>query len=62
MRDDGEGGLERGLEAFVGAFFRRGVGLQKGGVRILLHLQQVRNREHVLAGTKTLADAFAFGV
>ena len=60
--DDGERGFKRGLQAFVGALLGWHTGLQEGGVGVLLHLQQVRNLDHVFTRTKTLADAFAFGV
>ena len=60
VRDDGEGGVERGLQAFVGSLFRIAVRLQKRGVRVFLHLQQVRDFQHAVAVTKILADAFTF--
>ena len=62
VRDDGEGGVERGLQAFDGALLRADVGLQERGVRVLLHLQQVRNFEHAVAVAEAFADALAFGV
>jgi hypothetical protein len=61
VRDDREGGIKRGLQAFVGAFFGCNVCLQKRGVRVLLHLQQVWNFQHAVAAAETFADALAFG-
>ena len=43
-------------------FCGRDVGLQERGVRVLLHLQQVRNFEHAVAVAEAFADALAFGV
>jgi len=37
------------------------VHLQKGGVGVLLHLQQVGDFQHVFAAAEAFADAFAFG-
>ncbi|MDT4874975.1 hypothetical protein FQZ97_1103150 [compost metagenome] len=62
VRDDGEGGFERRLQALVGALLGSRIGLQERGVRVLLHLQEVRDRDDGFAGAKTLSDAFAFGV
>jgi len=36
--------------------------LQKRGVRIFLHLEQIGNFQHVFAAAKALADALAFGI
>jgi hypothetical protein len=58
----GNAAVERGLEAFDGALLRGHVGLQEGGVRVLLHLQQVRHFEHAVAFAEALADALAFGI
>ncbi len=62
MRNDREGGLEGSLQTLVGALLGRHVGLQEGGVGVLLHLQQIGDRQHVLARAETLSDALAFGV
>ena len=61
VRDDGERRFKRRLQTLVGTLFGWNVSLQEGGVGILLHLQQVRNLQHALAGAKALADTFAFG-
>jgi hypothetical protein len=38
------------------------ISLQESGVRVLLHLQQVRNFEHAIAAAETFANSLAFGV
>jgi hypothetical protein len=49
------------LQALGAAFFGCHVSLQKRGVRVFLHLQQVRNFQHAVAAAETFADALAFG-
>ena len=60
VRDDGECGIEGGLQALIGALLGIDIGLQKRGVRVFLHLQQVRDFQHAVAIAKVFADAFAF--
>ena len=62
VRNDRERRLESCLQPFVGALPGAGVSLQKRGVGILLHLQQVGHLKHAFAAAKTLADALAFSV
>ena len=62
VRDDREGGVERGLQAFDGAFLRSDARLQERRVGVLLHLQQVGNFDDAVAAAETFSDALAFGV
>ncbi|MOA15314.1 hypothetical protein D3C78_1354650 [compost metagenome] len=36
--------------------------MQKRGVRVLLHLEQIRHFEHAIAAAETFANPLAFGV
>ena len=60
--DDREGGVECSLKAFDGSFLGCCICLQESGVCVLLHLQQIRNFEHAIAGAETFANSLAFGV
>ncbi|MNT21206.1 hypothetical protein D3C72_1565360 [compost metagenome] len=62
VRDDREGSVERGLQAFDGAVLGGDAGLQERGVRVFLHLQQVGDFDDAVAVTETFSDALAFGV
>ena len=62
VRDDRESCVESGLKPFDGSFLGGRISLQESGVRILLHLQQVRNFEHAIAAAETFANSLAFGV
>ena len=62
VRDDGEGRVESRLQTFHRTFAGCDVSLQERGVGVLLHLQQVRNLQHAVAISKTLADTLAFGI
>ncbi|MOA39646.1 hypothetical protein D3C78_1614460 [compost metagenome] len=62
MRDDREGSVERGLQAFDGAVLGGDAGLQERGIRVFLHLQQVGDFDDAVAVTETFSDALAFGV
>ena len=62
VRNNGKCRFKRSLQPLGLAFFRGQISLQKGGVSITLHLQQIRNFQHAIAATKTFTDAFAFGI
>ncbi len=62
VRNNGERGFESGLQTLAGAFFGCHIRLQKCGVSIFLHLEQIGNGEYVLACPETLSDALAFGI
>ncbi|MNU94438.1 hypothetical protein D3C71_844210 [compost metagenome] len=60
--DDRKGSVECSLKAFDGSFLGCFISLQESGVGVLLHLQQIRNFEHAIAGAETFANSLAFGV
>ncbi|MCY1508640.1 hypothetical protein D9M68_429550 [compost metagenome] len=62
VRDDREGSVECGLQAFDGTVLGGDAGLQERGVRVFLHLQQVGDFDDAVAVTETFSDALAFGV
>ena len=62
VRNNGKSSIECRLQAFMGAFFGRHIGLKERGIRIFLHLQQIRNLQHAVAAAETFANSLAFGV
>ncbi|MPM52374.1 hypothetical protein SDC9_99133 [bioreactor metagenome] len=59
---NGECGIEGGLQAVTGTFLGRGICLQKRGIGVTLHLQQIRHFEHTVTAAEALANPLALGV
>ncbi len=62
VRNDGKCSFKSGLQTLLGPLVFRNICLQKRGVGVFLHLQQIGNFEDAVAASETFTNALAFCV